>query len=137
MKFIFNRKHSLVISIVILMLFSCEICFAQDRTATPVNTVDPVNTDKACKKIANTVCYPVVFYKKHLSCVDGNRCPMYPSCSSYCLKAFSKHGLLMGWIMTCDRLMRCGGNELKLSSPIIIKGEKLCNDSVENNDFWW
>ncbi len=62
---------------------------------------------------------------------------MYPSCSVYAKQAFTKHGLIKGWIMTNDRLLRCGRNELTSSGPIEINGRLYCNDSVADNDFWW
>lgn len=84
---------------------------------------------------------PAVFtmglYQKYISPIDGQRCLMYPSCSEYSKQAFQKHGFLKGWIMTCDRLLRCGRSELGLSPPVIIKGQKYCHDSLEANDFWW
>ncbi len=80
--------------------------------------------------------YPVRFYKKVISGVDGNRCRMYPSCSRYCLDAVKKHGGFMGWIMTCDRLMRCGRDETVLGKKIGPFGRELTYDPVGNNDFW-
>ncbi len=79
----------------------------------------------------------VELFKKHISPIDGDRCPMYPSCSQYSLDAFNKHGLLMGWIMTCDRLLRCGRDEMTSAPRIMVNGRQRCYDSVENNDFWW
>jgi hypothetical protein len=40
-------------------------------------------------------------------------------------------------IMSCDRLMRCGHDELRLSSPIRVNGKIKCHDPVEHYDFWW
>jgi len=77
------------------------------------------------------------FYQEHISRVDGDRCPMYPSCSSYASAAIEKHGFVMGWIMACDRLVRCGRDEVNLSEKIIVNGHKLVFDPVEANDFWW
>ena len=79
---------------------------------------------------------PVTLFQKFISGIDGDRCPMYPSCSQYCAHAIKKHGALMGWIMACDRLMRCGRDEVKLSLPVSIHKHVLTYDSVENNDFW-
>ena len=81
--------------------------------------------------------YPIKFYRTYLSRIDGHRCPMYPSCSQYCMEAFEKHGAFLGWIMCSDRLMRCGRDETKVSTPVFINGEKLTFDPVSNNDFWW
>ncbi|MEA1968600.1 MAG: membrane protein insertion efficiency factor YidD [Thermodesulfobacteriota bacterium] len=77
------------------------------------------------------------FYQKYISPVDGARCPMYPGCSSYAVQAFEKHGFLMGFIMTCDRLVRCGRDEIGISPGIIINKRKFCYDPVKANDFWW
>ncbi|MBL7211594.1 MAG: membrane protein insertion efficiency factor YidD [Desulfobacteraceae bacterium] len=51
----------------------------------------------------------------HLSAVKQGECPMSPSCSNHSIRCFQKHGFLIGWMMTCDRLMRCGRDELRLS----------------------
>jgi len=62
---------------------------------------------------------------------------MYPSCSQYSLQAFEKHGFLIGWMMTCDRLVRCGRDETNLSQEIFVNGKLKFYDPVEKNDFWW
>lgn len=80
--------------------------------------------------------YPIKFYQDYISSVDGNRCPMHPTCSQYCSETFKKHGALLGWIMCSDRLIRCGRDENKLSDPVWIGGEKRSYDPVSNNDFW-
>lgn len=93
-----------------------------------------LNTDSEPTQYA---LYPVHFFRSTISGADGNRCPMYPSCSTYALEAFRKHGALIGWIMTSDRLTRCGRDELKTCPPVRIDGQNHCYDSVNNNDFWW
>ena len=77
------------------------------------------------------------FYQNHISVVDGNRCSMYPSCSNYASEAFKKHGPVLGWIMSCDRLVRCGRDEANVSSVIFINNHQLIQDPVAANDFWW
>lgn len=79
----------------------------------------------------------VQFYQKHISQVDGDRCPMAPSCSSYARQAIQKHGPVIGWIMACDRLVRCGRDEAKVSPAIILDSQKYVYDPVAANDFWW
>ena len=76
-------------------------------------------------------------YRKNISPIDGKDCPMYPSCSEYSIQSFKKHGSLVGWIMTVDRLFRCGRDELRLSPQIILNGERRWYDPPESNDFWW
>lgn len=77
------------------------------------------------------------FFSQYISPIDGDRCPMHPSCSQYSRRAFQKHGLILGWIMTCDRLMRCGRDELTASPRVVVDGTLKCHDPVESNDFWW
>jgi len=80
--------------------------------------------------------FPIKLYQDYISSADGNRCPMHPTCSQYCIEALKKHGTFLGWIMCSDRLMRCGRDENKLSDPIWIDGKKRTYDPVSNNDFW-
>ena len=77
------------------------------------------------------------FYQKHLSPVDGDRCSMYPTCSGYAAEALKKHGFAVGWIMTCDRLVRCGRDEMKRSPMVTVNNRPRCYDPVAANDFWW
>ena len=76
-------------------------------------------------------------YSKHISAVDGDRCPSFPSCSAYSARAFKKHGFFMGWMMTVDRLLHEGKEETKVSPVILSEGKWKIYDPVENNDFWW
>jgi len=61
---------------------------------------------------------------------------MYPSCSQYSLLCFEKHGLLMGWVMTCDRLLH-EPDEMRKAPVVYINGQEKSYDPPENNDFWW
>jgi len=79
----------------------------------------------------------VEVYRNYISPIDGKNCPMYPTCSEYSLMCFERHGLFIGWMMTCDRLFRCGRDELRLSPWITVNGEIRYYDPLENNDFWW
>jgi putative component of membrane protein insertase Oxa1/YidC/SpoIIIJ protein YidD len=72
----------------------------------------------------------------HLSAVRFGECPMYPHCSQYSLNVFQKHGVILGWFMTCDRLMRCGRDEIDLSPEIVVDGQWKTLDPVDRNDIW-
>jgi hypothetical protein len=76
------------------------------------------------------------FFSKHISPIDGSRCPSHPSCSSYSAQAFKKHGFVMGWLMTVDRLMH-ESDEDKTSPVVVRNGKGKIMDPLENNDFWW
>jgi putative component of membrane protein insertase Oxa1/YidC/SpoIIIJ protein YidD len=78
----------------------------------------------------------VRFFQNYLSGADGHRCPMTPSCSSYALQAMQRHGAIKGWIMACDRLMRCGRDEVKNSPSVMTRDGLRCQDPLVNNDFW-
>jgi putative component of membrane protein insertase Oxa1/YidC/SpoIIIJ protein YidD len=97
------------------------------QTDRPARTTDPLSAI-------------VHFYRgplNHLSAVRGGTCAMYPCSSSYSLECLEKHGLLLGWMMTCDRLLRSGRDELYLAPEIVINGKTFSYDPVEANEFWW
>jgi len=48
----------------------------------------------------------IQFHQNVLSPADGPRSHFYPSSSQYTLEAMKKYGLLTGFTMGCDRLMR-------------------------------
>jgi putative component of membrane protein insertase Oxa1/YidC/SpoIIIJ protein YidD len=77
------------------------------------------------------------FFRKHISPVDGDRCPSYPTCASYSISAFKKHGFFMGWLMTVDRLIHEGSEETAVSPMVYDRVRQRIFDPVENNDFWW
>lgn len=72
-----------------------------------------------------------------MSKADGDRCPMYPSCSQYASQAFKRHGAIKGWILSCDRLLRCGHTEIRRSPKIRVKGKTRVFDPIEANTRWW
>jgi putative component of membrane protein insertase Oxa1/YidC/SpoIIIJ protein YidD len=72
----------------------------------------------------------------HLSAVRRGQCPMHPSCLQYSKQAISKHGPILGWFMSTDRLMRCGRDEMKLSPRVFVNGTWKYHDPIENNDGW-
>lgn len=69
------------------------------------------------------------FYKI-FSRLDGKECPMHPTCSRYGFDAINRYGLIRGWIMTCDRLIRCGRDECRLAEKIIVDGKIRYHDPL-------
>ena len=49
----------------------------------------------------------VKLYRKFISPLKPPCCKYYPTCSSYALTAFEKHGAIKGLILTVWRLLRC------------------------------
>jgi len=78
----------------------------------------------------------VSLFRDHLSSVDGDRCPSVPTCASYSVLAFEKHGFIVGWLMTVDRLIH-EADEGTVSPLVYHQGRVKILDPVENNDFWW
>jgi putative membrane protein insertion efficiency factor len=78
----------------------------------------------------------VKLYQKYISPVDGDRCPMYPTCSQYSIQAMHKHGPFIGIVMTADRLMH-EADERDFAPARKIGNRYRFIDPVENNDFWW
>ena len=70
-----------------------------------------------------------------LEAVRRGECPMYPSCSQYSKEAVARFGFVKGWVMSMDRLMRCGRDEVRLAPKIWVNGEWKIFDPVETNDF--
>lgn len=78
----------------------------------------------------------ILFFKNTISRVDGDRCSSYPTCSAYGEIVVRKHGFIIGFLMTIDRLIH-EASESK-TSPLITKyGVRRIYDPPENNDFWF
>jgi putative membrane protein insertion efficiency factor len=75
-------------------------------------------------------------FREYISVVDGDRCQMVPTCSTYSLQAVEKHGFLYGILMTTDRLIH-ENDEMELAPVVTIEGENRFYDPVSANDFWW
>jgi hypothetical protein len=76
------------------------------------------------------------FFQEYISPVDGDRCPSYPTCSQYAQEAIRKHGVLIGLVMTFDRLIH-ESDETRRAPLIRVHESYRVYDPVENNDFWW
>jgi hypothetical protein len=71
-----------------------------------------------------------------LTRADGPRSVMYPTASGFLGQAIAKHGLLIGIMMTTDRLMH-EWDEQRRAPRIVVYGISRAYDPVEANDFWW
>lgn len=80
---------------------------------------------------------PIRFFQEVISPVDGPRCHSYPTCSTYARQSVAAHGAFMGWIMTCDRLMRDGRDDNHILPRIRVGNQDYADDPVGANDFWW
>ena len=60
----------------------------------------------------------IKIYRKYISPMTPPSCRFHPTCSSYGLEAFEKHGFIKGFLMTTIRISKChpfhpGGFETK------------------------
>ena len=127
MKMIKIDYRTIVVILLLCLLNTNLFAGEKQETKGKDSTVEPTAT----------LVLPIHLYQTYLSKVDGNRCQMEPSCSTFCIDALKKHGFLLGWIMCSDRLVRCGRDEEKNSTTVWIDNEKRIVDPVSNNDFWW
>ncbi|MEW6378878.1 MAG: membrane protein insertion efficiency factor YidD [bacterium] len=74
------------------------------------------------------------FFQVFISPADGDRCPMFPSCSQYGVEAIRRYGPFRGVILTSDRLLRCGR---EADYPLVrSRGEYRFFDPLEGNVLW-
>ena len=104
--------------------------------ALPALAQNPNPAEDALPQEGSLFLSPITFYQKVISPAAGHRCQMRPSCSAYSKEAFQTHGFFLGWIMTCDRLMRCGRDETGLSPGILTSEGRLTRDPLSQNDSW-
>ena len=78
---------------------------------------------------------PVAFFQRVVSPVDGDRCPSYPTCSTYSLQAYQRHGAVLGTLMTVDRLFH-EDSEAEFAPIIEVHGMRRIYDPVWANEFW-
>ena len=75
-------------------------------------------------------------YRAVSGLVHEHDCPSHPSCSAYALKAFGRHGIFMGTLLTTDRLL--GEADRMEEGPWVwIKGRRYVDDPLAANTFWW
>ena len=68
-------------------------------------------------------------YQQGAAPSKGQSCPMAPSCSEYGRIAFRDHGLILGGLLTADRLHRCG-HDLHHYDPIWVQVGRRAYDPV-------
>jgi len=126
-----RRTHQ--VPLMLAQIFTCMLLFSFGAVCTADANDHPEQSHAAFSVWSP----PLKFFQKVISKADGDRCPMSPSCSHYAGQAFERHGALLGWILTCDRLLRCGHDELRLSPKVQVNGSPRIFDPVDANTRWW
>ena len=75
------------------------------------------------------------FFQKVISPVDGARSGMYPTGSDYARQAVARHGALLGFLLTAERLLH-EGNERLVAPRIRKHGRWRIYDPLDANDTW-
>ena len=72
-------------------------------------------------------------WTKLLTRIDGPRCLHRPSCSAYAGQAVARHGLVLGWWMSLNRILRGARSSALRMLPRIRSGRGiLWADPVKN-----
>lgn len=71
------------------------------------------------------------FYRKFISPYIPPRCRFYPTCSTYALTAYEKHGFFKGTVLTVWRILRC--NPFGKGGVDYVP-EKFCLDYFRNGN---
>jgi len=107
-----------------------SICFGQTFTeqvdGKSIATGQSYFNDTIKKKESAANDY-IGFYQTYISGIRGQECPMYPSCSNYGLKTFSETNFASAFVMTSDRLLRCGHDLNNYSLTLRKNGFKSLN----------
>jgi hypothetical protein len=142
-------KNSLLAGLVILMFLAARPGYCEPwgpwSTSTDAPTLfTPADRERPARVVEPEI-HPIAatpflwmlwMYQRHITHIDGDRCPMYPTCSQYSVQAIHKHGPLMGIVMTADRLIH-EADEQKYAYLTKIGNRYRYLDPVEDNDYWW
>jgi putative component of membrane protein insertase Oxa1/YidC/SpoIIIJ protein YidD len=108
---------------------------AEDRMRAPVEE-RRARVGDVTRASDSAVGAAVGFFRTTISPVDGNRCPMYPTCSQYGEQALQRHGPFVGILLLVDRLFH-EWSETATSPKVTVHGVKRSWDPLEANDFWF
>ena len=119
----------------IFAIIVLSLCLTNPLAAAQWGPWEAPRPSAAAATTQNPLQVAVRLFQKYISPVDGARCPMYPTCSSYSLQALHKHGALLGTFLTVDRLYH-EGDPHEQRKPIDKWGFIRFDDPLVNNDFW-
>ncbi len=137
-----NRYGSILFCAMLIVLITSDSAYSENLLRAPHNplkTTPEVHSEnnKSSLNIFNKISSaPIIIYRKFMSPYWGRKCSHHPSCSRYSILAIKKHGAIIGFVMTFDRLQH-ESNEARYSPLIKVNRETKVYDPVENNDFWW
>jgi putative component of membrane protein insertase Oxa1/YidC/SpoIIIJ protein YidD len=113
--------------LILLITFNTTFCIAQnfieenDKSITSIEQTQLITSINKKESAAEDY---IGFYQKYISGIRGQECPMYPSCSNYGLKTFTETNFVSAFVMTSDRLLRCGHDHNNYSLTLRDNGFK-------------
>ena len=117
----------------IIIILSITILFPQENY--PADSLYQIESNGVIKKLS---ILPIMLWQRISYNIDILNCQFYPSCSNYCAKAFTKHGVLKGSIISLDRITRCNPAafyyHLQLNRPYYEKDGRMI-DTMEQGSF--
>lgn len=123
----------------LLIIFNCLVysisdgqSFTEQVDGKSVTTKNTYFSASINKKESSTTDY-IGFYQKYISGIRGQECPMYPSCSNYGLKTFSETNFVSAFVMTSDRLLRCGHDHNNYALTLRSNGFRLLDYPAYDN----
>lgn len=75
-------------------------------------------------------------YRAVSGMIHEHDCPSRPSCSAYALEAYGRHGLILGTLLTVDRLLGETGR-MEEGPWVRVEGRRYVDDPLAANTFWW
>jgi putative membrane protein insertion efficiency factor len=120
-------------SLTVIFILATVFLSAKDFETYVNRLRGPIHTDEPIE--SNSKSITISLYQQYISPVDGDRCQMYPSCSHYADSAMKNCGILKGYLMTTDRLMRCG-QDITSYRRIFIDLHFYAYDPISDS-FWY
>jgi len=112
------------LSILIATMLLLSLARQGDASGSPILQSDDAATDSVTATVANPQSdsinggpYPfyrpvtsglLSLYQDFISPARGTSCPMHPHCSEYAAQVFGNYSPPQAYVMTADRLLRCG-----------------------------
>ncbi len=98
-----------------------------------LNSLDQSDLNDTLRKKESSTTDYIGVYQKYISGIRGQECPMYPSCSNFGIKTFSETNFALAFVLTSDRLLRCGHDRNNYSLTLRSNGFKLLDYPAYDN----
>ena len=115
-----NKIQSIRLFIKIILIVNIHLLYSQKDVSVLKNNETNASDDY------------IGFYQNYISGIRGQTCPMHPSCSRYAIESFRNNNFFNAFLLTSDRLIRCGHDYENYSLTLTNNGIKFL-DVPENS----